>query len=375
MPRQAKRSSPRRKASGRGGGKRSAFALFALSTLVFILFSLIVLLILIQKPPVDEDAFAPSDGPWEAPAPTAAAETEPPPEEAPSEEPVPADTVEPRASIEPEPASPVPAETPARSPKPSRSPKRSPAPRRSPKPRPEPSPARTPFAGRPQLVIVIADVGHNSYQLEPFLNLPFEITFAVLPGLPHTEECVKMLKAAGKEYILHMPMEAIDGSDPGPGAIRSGMSPREIHAALDDALERVPGAAGMNNHMGSTISRDLPAMRHVLRFAKQRGIYYLDSRTISGSVAGEAAELEECSYWERDVFLDNAPDKESLRMMMREGTKVASATGRAVMIGHVWSAELAQTLMELYPELVEEGYDLAAISRIMREKDDEGPGN
>ncbi len=371
MPRQAKRSSPRRKSSGRGGGKRSAFTLFALSTLVFILFSLIVLLILIQKPPVGESAFAPSDGPWEATAPTAGAETEPSPEETPSEGPVPAGTFEPTATAtpEPEPAFPGTEETPAKSPK------RSPAPRRSPKPRPAPSASKPPFSGRPELVIVIDDVGHNSYQLEPFLALPFDVTFAVLPGLPHTEECVKMLKAAGKEYILHMPMEAIDGSDPGPGAIRSGMSPREIHAALDDAFQRVPGAAGMNNHMGSTISRDLPTMRHVLRFAKQRGIYYLDSRTIGGSVAGEAAELEKCSYWERDVFLDNAPDKESLRMMMKEGTKVASATGRAVMIGHVWSAELAQTLMELYPELVEEGYDLAAISRIMREKDDEGPGH
>jgi hypothetical protein len=35
------------------------------------------------------------------------------------------------------------------------------------------------------------------------------------------------------------------------------------------------------------------------------------------------------------------------------------------MIGHTWSSELAETLEELYPDLVEEGYSLSTISRFM----------
>ncbi len=35
------------------------------------------------------------------------------------------------------------------------------------------------------------------------------------------------------------------------------------------------------------------------------------------------------------------------------------------MIGHVWSAELAQTLMDIYPQLIEEGYSLSTISHYM----------
>jgi len=36
-----------------------------------------------------------------------------------------------------------------------------------------------------------------------------------------------------------------------------------------------------------------------------------------------------------------------------------------VMIGHVWSAELAQTLADVYPNLIEEGYSLSTISKYM----------
>ena len=35
------------------------------------------------------------------------------------------------------------------------------------------------------------------------------------------------------------------------------------------------------------------------------------------------------------------------------------------MIGHVWSADLAATLRELYPELIDQGYSLATVSKIM----------
>jgi polysaccharide deacetylase 2 family uncharacterized protein YibQ len=47
------------------------------------------------------------------------------------------------------------------------------------------------------------------------------------------------------------------------------------------------------------------------------------------------------------------------------GKKKAEKSGAAVMIGHVWSAELAQTLSDLYPMLVEEGFSLSTISRVM----------
>jgi polysaccharide deacetylase 2 family uncharacterized protein YibQ len=75
---------------------------------------------------------------------------------------------------------------------------------------------------------------------------------------------------------------------------------------------------------------------------------------------------------ERDVFIDNIQEKAAMIRSMEEGMKKAEQKGSAVLIGHTWSQELASTLMELYPELVERGFSLTTISRLVMGIGDEG---
>jgi polysaccharide deacetylase 2 family uncharacterized protein YibQ len=229
---------------------------------------------------------------------------------------------------------------------------------------------------RGTLIFVLDDAGHNTWQLEPFLRLPGPVTVAVLPGLPHSAEAATMVRAAGKELILHQPMEAIDGLDPGPGAIRADMDEATIRSIVRGNLSKLPGAVGMNNHMGSKATSDVRVMTAVLDEARRAGIYFLDSLTIGDSVVHSVASLMRQTIWERSVFLDNTPDKASILHFIAEGTKVAEKRGYAIMIGHVWSSELAQTLTELYPQLVEQGFSLSTISKVMMDKDeDDGLGD
>ncbi|HOZ71953.1 MAG TPA: divergent polysaccharide deacetylase family protein [Spirochaetales bacterium] len=221
------------------------------------------------------------------------------------------------------------------------------------------------------LVFVIDDAGHNRWQLEPFLKLPGPITIAVLPGLPHTANAASMVKAAGKELILHQPMEALGGLDPGPGAIRADMDDGTIRDIIRGNLAQVPGARGVNNHMGSKATSDVRVMSTVLDETSANGLYFLDSLTTGDSVVHSVASLMRQSAWERSVFLDNTPDKASILNYIAEGTKIAEKRGYAVMIGHVWSSELAQTLADLYPQLLEQGFSLSTISRIMMDDDDD----
>jgi uncharacterized protein len=215
------------------------------------------------------------------------------------------------------------------------------------------------------LVFIIDDAGYSLTELDAFLRLPFPLTIAVLPGLPNSEKAAAAVLAAGKELILHQPMQALGGQDPGPGAIRLGMSRDEVERVVEANLRTMPGAAGMNNHMGSAATADLGIMEAVAAVAKRRGIYYLDSLTTSGTAVAAAARREGIPYWERDVFLDNSPDRASIIRAVEDGKKRAAKARPAVMIGHVWSAELAQTLMYLYPHLVSEGFSLSTISRFM----------
>ncbi len=228
------------------------------------------------------------------------------------------------------------------------------------------------------LFLVIDDAGYSLKELDAFLRLPFPLTVAVLPGLPNSEKAAAAVRAAGKELILHQPMQALGGQDPGPGALLLGMARQEIERIVEVNLKTVPGAIGMNNHMGSAATTDPGIMEAVTAVAKRRGIYYLDSRTTSGTAVAAATRREGIAYWERDVFLDNAPDRASIVRAVEDGKKHAAKARPAIMIGHVWSAELAQTLMELYPQLVAEGFSLSTISRYMVQEaaeDDASIGN
>ncbi len=233
-------------------------------------------------------------------------------------------------------------------------------------------------AGTKTLIFVIDDAGNNYDQIEPFLKLPFPLTVAVLPDLSYSERDAEAVLAAGKELILHQPMQAVGGQNPGPGALAIGMNAEEVRSIIDANLRTVPGAVGMNNHMGSAATSDLSLMEEVTAVAKAHGIYYLDSLTVSDSAVPLAASREGIRYWERSVFLDNSTDRVSIVRAVEEGKRLASKNGSAIMIGHVWSADLAQTLMDLYPRLVEEGFSLSTISRYMLSEaaaDDESSGH
>lgn len=222
-----------------------------------------------------------------------------------------------------------------------------------------------------KLVFILDDAGHNLWQLEPFLALPFPISVAVLPGLPHTKTAASKIVAAGKELLLHQPMEATAGLDPGPGAIYLAMEDHEIRLTIRRNLAQLPGAVGMNNHMGSKATADTRIMAITLDEARRAGVYFLDSFTIAESVVHSVASSMNLRTWERTVFLDNTPDRTSIMKYVSEGTKIAEKRGYAIMIGHVWSAELAQTLSDLYPQLIDQGFSLSTISRIMMDGDDD----
>jgi polysaccharide deacetylase 2 family uncharacterized protein YibQ len=215
------------------------------------------------------------------------------------------------------------------------------------------------------LAFVIDDAGNNLRELEPFLRFPGPLTIAVLPGLPNSAEAARRVRAAGKEVFLHQPMEAIGGQNPGPGAIYAEMSAPEIRAVLERNVAELGPIAGINNHQGSKITMNETAMETVLAFCREQGLYFLDSRTTAETAAPAAAERMGIKIGERDVFIDNIQEKSSMIRYIDEGLARARQRGRALMIGHTWSPELAPVLSELYPDFLEKGYSLVTASRFI----------
>jgi polysaccharide deacetylase 2 family uncharacterized protein YibQ len=163
-------------------------------------------------------------------------------------------------------------------------------------------------------------------------------------------------------------MEALGGQDPGPGAVYTGMDAGEIRRVIEKNLVEIGPVAGMNNHQGSKVTMDREAMETVLALCRERGIYFLDSRTTAETTAPEAARRLGMKIGERDVFIDNVQDRASFKKYVNDGLRKAERKGTAVMIGHTWSGELAATLMELYSEIIAQGYSLTTASQLMEAK-------
>ena len=215
-----------------------------------------------------------------------------------------------------------------------------------------------------KLIFVFDDAGHNLEQLQYFLDLPFPCTIAVLPKLPNSRETARRIRAAGKELILHQPMQAVNQNiNPGEGAVKPGMSREEIKKIVASNVEEIGPIAGMNNHEGSLITSDEKAMEAVLELCREKNIYFLDSRTSSKSVVPQVAKKLNMSIWERAVFLDNKRDKAYMKKQIIDGLEIASQRGEAIMIGHVFTVDLAILLKEMYSDLTQEGYTFSTISK------------
>src|SRR5690606_28041261 len=136
-------------------------------------------------------------------------------------------------------------------------------------------PAARPTAPAARLALVIDDLGRSHAEIDRLRALGVPLAYAVLPSEPLSREIAERLRAAGEEVLVHLPMEAEGGGSPGPGAVLERLSPERIAALTRSAIERVPGAVGLNNHMGSRVTADEAAMRAILGVVGGKGLFFL----------------------------------------------------------------------------------------------------
>lgn len=215
------------------------------------------------------------------------------------------------------------------------------------------------------LCVVFDDGGQNVSQLKKCVALPFPVTVAVLPRLAHSAESAQIVRQSKNEVILHQPMQAVNLKvNPGAGAIKPDMTAAEVAATLSQNIAEISPIAGMNNHEGSLITEDEVLVSLILEVAREKGIYFLDSRTSSATKIPSAAMELGMGWYQRDIFLDNKKTRENYLAELKKGLDIANKKGHVIMIGHVWSAEsLPAFLEEAYPELALKGYRFSTVSK------------
>jgi polysaccharide deacetylase 2 family uncharacterized protein YibQ len=215
-----------------------------------------------------------------------------------------------------------------------------------------------------RIAIVIDDLGRSVEDVQTLVRLGVPVTYAVLPFETETAEVVAALHRQGAEFLLHLPMQPKSDENPGPGALLYGMDREALQKATANALAAVPGAVGVNNHMGSRLSADERSMRAVLGVIAARGLYFLDSRTSPESVGYRVASQMGVPAAERQVFLDSDLRPHIIREQFLRTLEVAKKRGSAIAIGHPHPATLAMLAAEV-PQARALGYEFVAVSRLL----------
>jgi polysaccharide deacetylase 2 family uncharacterized protein YibQ len=211
--------------------------------------------------------------------------------------------------------------------------------------------------------VVVDDMGWMHPHTEQAVALPGPLTLAWFPFAPRLEEQVPAAMAFGHETMLHMPMQSFSNStaQTGPDPLRIDIPMPVNLARLQAAIAAVPSSVGLNNHMGSVATRNVPLMQMVAEQAKAHGFLFLDSITIGHSVALPCAEAAGVPAAGRDIFIDYKMQPEVIRGQLALIEATARRDGHVIAIGHPRPLTL-EALAAWLPTLHAKGFALWPMS-------------
>ena len=201
-----------------------------------------------------------------------------------------------------------------------------------------------------KLAIVIDDFGYRPHQENQVLQMPNAISVAVLPTAPHAREMATKAHQHGHEVLIHLPMAPLSKQPLERDTLQPEMSAEEIARIIHNAVENVPYAVGMNNHMGSKMTSSLPGMQKVMQVLDHYSFYFLDSMTIGNSQATRAAAGTSVKVIKRRVFLDDNQNEAEIRKQFSRAVHLAQRNGSAIAIGHPHPSTV-RVLQQMLPNL------------------------
>lgn len=219
---------------------------------------------------------------------------------------------------------------------------------------------------RPVISVIIDDLGARKERGMEAVQLPGPVACAFLPHYPYTVILARRAHSYNKEVLLHLPMQSV-GDDPlGPGGLRLEMTENEFVQELQKDLESVPHVQGINNHMGSLLTRHPGHMLWLMQQMNLNGnLFFVDSRTTNSTVAHKVANEMGVPNMERDVFLDNDRDEESINHQFDKVIETARRKGTALAIGHPYESTL-KVLAQRLPELQAEGIRMVSVAEMIK---------
>ncbi len=217
------------------------------------------------------------------------------------------------------------------------------------------------------IVLVIDDFGYRNDNIsDGFLNLSIPITCAIIPGHTASKKFAEKAVSYGKEVIIHMPMES-ENYSPGEDEYKllTSMTSELLENKLIQAFESLPEAIGMNNHQGSKATSDSKTMTVLASVLKDRGKYFIDSRTSSLTIGEKTMISFGVPTARRNIFLDNNNDLDKIEEQINKLANSAKKNGVAVGLGHARKNTLS-VIEKVVPDLLDKGFVFQFASQVVK---------
>jgi polysaccharide deacetylase 2 family uncharacterized protein YibQ len=230
-----------------------------------------------------------------------------------------------------------------------------------------PDPALTRHVGK--IAIIIDDLGYNLGDVVAgFLTLEIPVTYSIIPGLQYSRQLAERVYKSGKLVLIHMPMEALEKKVGNNGySLMVGMKEQVIRERVRKAIDAVPYAEGMNNHMGSAATVSDTLLRPAFDEIKRAGLFFVDSRTNPNTRAFRLAKEMGLESGINDIFLDNEESLEHVRQKLWQLADLAAARDVAIAIGHPHPHTL-EAIREIAPRLVQRGFQFVPVADLVRQQ-------
>lgn len=225
-------------------------------------------------------------------------------------------------------------------------------------------------ASAPKVAIIIDDLGIDKKRTLKIIELSGAITTSFITYANNLPKQIKEAKKNGKEIMLHIPMEAQSSVDTGPQSLTTHMSALEVSEVLKKNLSSdllSQGVVGVNNHMGSKFTKDMKSMKHFMKAYSSYGLFFIDSRTIPGSLGVSIADSMGVATAGRNVFIDNKDEVSYILGQLHLLEQEARKRGFAIGIGHPHDGTI-KALQEWIPSLSSKGIYLVPVSYIVKER-------
>jgi uncharacterized protein len=235
------------------------------------------------------------------------------------------------------------------------------------------TPAKERRPGRPtqegsraQLAIILDDVASDPAAVQAIFSLHYPLTLSILPNHAHSKEIAEEAHQRGYQVMLHLPMQSVGNEIAEAQQLRGGMNTAEISKNVSEMLERVPHAAGVNNHQGSLATSDPVLMSELMGILRERRLFFIDSRTTTATVAFQEAEKAgvRCAF-RNEPFLDDVQNVSAIRHQLMLAIRGAAEKGDAIAIGHP-HPETLQALREILPQAQAQGVRLVYVSDLVQ---------